>query len=129
MQLSPTDVYFKILIQCPHPTVRESYINYLRPLMSPCADLSRPKEQLSSTTPPPLPDRNKQYRDLDELNPNEDEDDETNACEIYVYADDEHPEEEEHQNDGVFHKQWKYDEEPYDDIFLESAEEDEEDFS
>ncbi|EIE77395.1 hypothetical protein RO3G_02099 [Rhizopus delemar RA 99-880] len=100
-----------------------------KPLMSPCADLSRPKEQLSSTTPPPLPDRNKQYRDLDELNPNEDEDDETNACEIYVYADDEHPEEEEHQNDGVFHKQWKYDEEPYDDIFLESAEEDEEDFS
>ncbi|KAG0738922.1 hypothetical protein G6F57_008774 [Rhizopus arrhizus] len=129
LMLSGFDKISKILIQCPHPTVRESYINYLRPLMSPCADLSRPKEQLSSTTPPPLPDRNKQYRDLDELNPNDDEDDETNACEIYVYADDEHPEEEEHQNDGVFHKQWKYDEEPYDDIFLESAEEDEEDFS
>ncbi|ORE08210.1 hypothetical protein BCV72DRAFT_289135 [Rhizopus microsporus var. microsporus] len=124
LMLSGFDKISKILIQCPHPTVRESYINYLRPLMSPCADLSQPKEQQTSNTAPALPDRNKQYRDLNQLNRHDDDDDEANNCEVYVYADDDHPEDNEY-HQPMPNRQWKYEDEPYDDIFLESEYDDE----
>ncbi|RCI02409.1 hypothetical protein CU098_011643 [Rhizopus stolonifer] len=125
LMMSGFEKISKILIQCPHPTVRESYINYLRPLMSPCADLSRPKEQ-STKTAPPLPDRSKQYNDLNQLNP-ADEDDDANSFEVYIYADDD-PIGQEEQPETIVNRQWKYDDEPYDDIFYseESFEEEEE---
>lgn len=94
--------------------------------MSPCADLSQPKEQQASNTAPALPDRNKQYRDLNQLNRHDDDDDEANNCEVYVYADDDHPEDNEY-HQPMPNRQWKYEDEPYDDIFLESEYDDDED--
>ncbi|KAI9268694.1 armadillo-type protein [Sporodiniella umbellata] len=121
LMMSGFDKISKILIQCPHPTVRESYINYLRPLMSPCADLTK---ESSSRTPPPLPDRSKQYKDLDQLNPHDEDDD----FEVYVYADDAPAEDLDHEPTTIVNRQWRYDDEPYDDIFYseESFEEDDE---
>ncbi|CAO0801914.1 unnamed protein product [Mucor circinelloides] len=63
LMLSGFDKISKILIQCPHPTVRSSYINYLKPLMNPCADLSIPTGNTAhpdDLSPPPLPARSKQ---------------------------------------------------------------------
>lgn len=93
--------------------------------MSPCADLSQPKEQQASNPAPALPDRNKQYRDLNQLNRHDDDDDEANNCEVYVYADDDHPEDNEY-HQPMLNRQWKYEDEPYDDIFLESEYDDDE---
>ncbi|KAL9540810.1 hypothetical protein MBANPS3_009471 [Mucor bainieri] len=68
LMLSGFDKISKILIQCPHPTVRSSYINYLKPLMNPCADLSLPTGGAAqddddddvASSPPPLPARSTQ---------------------------------------------------------------------
>ncbi|CEP16841.1 hypothetical protein [Parasitella parasitica] len=106
LMLSGFDKISKILIQCPHPLVRSSYINYLKPLMSPCADLSAPSGSDANPEdllPPPLPARNKQPAtssssdapafeasfDHDNQDSNDDDDDDDeDDYEISVYADD-----------------------------------------
>ncbi|KAI8066237.1 armadillo-type protein [Gilbertella persicaria] len=115
LMLSGFDKISKILIQCPHPTVRGSYINYLKPLMSPCADLSVPSTA-SSSTPPPLPTR----RNHEDLTHSYVSDDDEDNYEISVYADDEDL------NTEHAERQWQYEEEPYyDDIFQDTEEESE----
>ncbi|KAI9482889.1 MAG: armadillo-type protein [Benjaminiella poitrasii] len=147
LMLSGFDKISKILIQCPHPTVRASYINYLKPLMIPCADLTIPNNAVSSSAippppPPPLPTRRQAANHhsqpgstyLDDpsssfnhhhtLTPSSaySEDDEDNY-EISVYAEDDtedvvvHHPQYHHQQSAT-NKQWQYEEEPYyDDIF------------
>ncbi|KAI8975717.1 armadillo-type protein [Mycotypha africana] len=50
LMLSGFDKIAKILAQCPHPTVRASYINYLSPLMNPCAELPIPDRSATPTS-------------------------------------------------------------------------------
>ncbi|KAI9245394.1 armadillo-type protein [Helicostylum pulchrum] len=104
LMLSGFDKISKILIQCPHPTVRSSYINYLKPLMNPCADLSMPIGRVDDK-PPPLPSR-------------AEEDGHSDEYDISVYPD---------ELDGIGYQDsdteelvWRHEEEPtYDDIFQE----------
>ncbi|OBZ91655.1 hypothetical protein A0J61_00289 [Choanephora cucurbitarum] len=113
LMMSGFDKISKILIQCPHPTVRASYINYLKPLMNPCADLSLPANT-SLSQPPPLPAR----RDHQDLTDSYLSDDDEDNYEISVYADDADSITDQVQSD----RQWQYEHEPYyDDIFHDEA--------
>ncbi|KAI8352490.1 armadillo-type protein [Blakeslea trispora] len=119
LMMSGFDKISKILIQCPHPTVRASYINYLKPLMNPCADLSMPVDTSSSSAaqPPPLPAR----RDHQDLTDSYLSDDDDENYEISVYADDD--DDVSSITDQVpLDRQWQYQHEPYyDDIFHDEA--------
>ncbi|KAI8644907.1 armadillo-type protein [Parasitella parasitica] len=92
LMLSGFDKISKVLIQCPHPLVHSSYINYLKPLLNPCADLSAPSGSTANPDdllPPPLPARNQQPAAIASdaaITADSNEDDE-NDYEILVYAD------------------------------------------
>ncbi|KAI8091657.1 armadillo-type protein [Thamnidium elegans] len=104
LMLSGFDKISKILIQCPHPTVRSSYINYLKPLMNPCADLSAPIGQVDEI-PPALPSRTEEDSHSDEY-------------EISVYQDE--LDDIGYQGSDNEEIAWRHEEEPtYDDIFQE----------
>lgn len=103
LMLSGFDKISKILIQCPHPTVRSSYINYLKPLMNPCADLSIPMDPVETSLPALPLRRNMEESDTDSL-----------YEELSVYANDNTD------PDSIVsgERQWSYEDEPYyDDIF------------
>jgi hypothetical protein len=96
------------LLQCPHPIVRGSYINYLQPLLNPCADLST-----LQTNPEERGDPYETSIDgstlLDQSILDEEDGDEYNVTEG-----DDHVEIE-----RIYHQsQWR-DQETYDDIFQE----------
>ncbi|KAI8978580.1 armadillo-type protein [Pilobolus umbonatus] len=95
LMLSGFDKISKMLLSCPHPSVRNSYMCYLKPLIQPCADLDKPKL-------PPRP--------IFEADP-----DDHSGYGVSIYATDQ-PEEIE---TLPVHRQWEYEEEPYDDIFQE----------
>jgi hypothetical protein len=108
------------LNKCPHPTVRSSYIDYLRPLILPCADLSVPAgpSQENGQTPPPLPSRRNLQNDsdpsiADTFN------DSLSDYEMSVYVEDDMGDiQHAHPDHITFDRQWRYEEEPYyDDIF------------